>query len=81
MSTRVIARVNRAIEVLKGSGEMHYAVFALKAGYSPEYFRRAILPLVLELYECIHYDRINKVLSWICDDEDEQQQEHVVVTR
>lgn len=63
---RVIARVNRAIEALREQGEMPLHVFAYKAGYTPEYFRRAILPLVLELYKCIHYNKVNHTLNWSC---------------
>ena len=65
MSRRVVVALNRATEVLRRERELPWYILAVRLGYSPEYFRRAILPAVLELSECI--DRDGKYLRWICD--------------
>ncbi len=68
---RLVKSVNTAIKLVKIHGEIHYAYLALKVGYSPDYFRRTLVPLMKEMEDgCIKLEH-GGLIKWTCShDED-----------
>ena len=66
-----IARlVSLASDFLRREGRASVARVAASLGYrSPEYFRRSVMPLIVELNDCIAYDPLDKELVWVCKEE------------
>jgi len=64
---RIGVLVNRASDFLRRHGRVSVPRLAAHLGYrSPEYFRRSVLPLLVELTECI--DVSDNYVVWICEE-------------
>ena len=64
---------------MRREGRIHYAVLALRVGYSPEYFRRAILPSIIEMVHCIEKD--GQYIVWTCEDGLSPEEQQVLEAR
>ena len=61
----LIQNVNKAVSVIKKRGRVSIARLAVELGYtSIDYFRRSVLPLIMELTECVRVE--NSQLVWVC---------------
>jgi hypothetical protein len=70
-SARLAALVNRISVYVRERGEVKLAELALASGYSSiEYFKRSVLPAVLQLNACVEFDRYAKIVRWVCDNEE-----------
>ena len=66
----MVYMLNKATQILKERKEVSIAGLSFRLGYSPEYFKRAILPIMVELSDCIDVEG-NKVV-WTCMEEEKE---------
>ena len=63
---RIGLLVNSATSFLRREKKVSVARLAAELGYrSPEYFRRSVLPLLVELTECINVK--DNIVEWVCE--------------
>jgi len=53
---RIESRVGRAADIVRGEGEITVYRLAFKMGMNPEYFKRTVVPVMLEVCVDIHLD-------------------------
>ncbi|MCE4607309.1 MAG: hypothetical protein F7B59_08305 [Desulfurococcales archaeon] len=64
---RLMSTLNEVKILVYSEKKISLAKAALELGYtSVEYFKRAILPFILEFQPCIDYDQITQSLVWKC---------------
>ena len=63
--------IRRLLNFLREHKEITITKAAVITDYSLEYFRRHILPILLELTECVDYNVLDQKLVWVCDREEE----------
>jgi len=61
--------IRRLIQFIRDKRRVSVTKAALVADYSLEYFKRHVMPLLLELADCIDYDVTNQELYWACEEE------------
>ena len=69
---RLISTLNEVKSLVYSEKKISLAKAALELGYtSVEYFKRSIMPFILEFQPCIEYDQITQSLVWKCNREGE----------
>jgi hypothetical protein len=66
-SSRLARLVNEISMIVRAKHRIKLAELALQSGYSSiEYFKRSVLPAVLQLNDCVRYNKEDKTVEWIC---------------
>lgn len=66
--------VGRVTYIVRERGREKTTRLAFEIGVSYKHFKYYILPEIVDVVECIDYDKKANELVWVCDDESEARE-------
>ncbi len=61
--------VIRALSVVQERGAVSPERLAFELGKSPTYVKYSVLPALREISDCIHYNKTENRIKWMCTEE------------